>query len=43
MISLSYEKDFLEKNILTKARPIQMNKELLEFCKKKIETLLKRD
>jgi len=37
---LPYEKDFSEKNIPTKARPIQMNKELLEFCKKEIETLL---
>ena len=42
IISLPYEKDFSEKNIPTKARPIQMNKELLEFCKKEIETLLKK-
>ena len=42
IISHPYEKDFFEKNIPTKARPIQMNKELLEFCKKEIETLLKK-
>ena len=42
IISLPYEKDFSEKNIPTKARPIQMNKELLEFCKNEIETLLKK-
>jgi len=42
IVSLPYEKDFSEKNISTKARPIQMNKELLEFCKKEIETLLKK-
>jgi len=40
MISLSYEKDFNERMILTKARPTQMNAELLEHCKKKIQTLL---
>ena len=35
MVELSYEKDFDERNIPTKAWPIQMNKELLEFYKKK--------
>ena len=30
MVSLPYEKDFTEKQIPTKARPIQMNPELLE-------------
>jgi len=36
MVELPYEKDFDERNILTKARPIQMNKELLEFLDKKL-------
>ena len=36
MVSLPYEKDFNEKQIPTKARPIQMNPELLEYCKKEI-------
>ena len=40
--NITYEKDFFEKNIPTKTRPIRMNKELLEFCKKEIETLLKK-
>lgn len=42
MIELSYEKDFEEKNIPTKARPIQMNSELLEFCKKEIKILIEK-
>ena len=42
IIELPYEKDFSEKNIPTKARPIQMNQELLEICKKEIESLLLR-
>ena len=36
------EKDFNEKQIPTKARPTQMNNELLEHCKKKIEDLLNK-
>ena len=40
VVYLPYEKDFSERNIPTKARPIQMNQELLEFCKKEIQTLL---
>ena len=40
MVSLPYEKDFNEKQIPTKARPIQMNPELLEYCKKEINDLL---
>ena len=40
MVSLPYEKDFNEKQIPTKARPIQMNPELLEYCKKEISDLL---
>ena len=39
MISLPYEKDFDEKNISKKARPIQM-KELLNYYKKEIQDLL---
>ena len=37
---LPYKKDFNERHIPTKARPIQMNKELLEYCKKEIQELL---
>ena len=40
MVSLPYEKDFNEKQIPTKARSIQMNPELLEYCKKEINDLL---
>jgi hypothetical protein len=40
IISLPYELDFNERNIPTKARPIQMNQELLEYCKKEIQELL---
>jgi len=40
IISFPYEKDFNERMIPTKARPIQMNAELLEYCKKEIRTLL---
>jgi len=32
--------DFDERIIPTKARPTQMNAELLEYCKKEIQTLL---
>ena len=42
MVSLPYEKDFTEKKISTKARPIQMNPELLEYCKKEINDLLNK-
>ena len=42
MVSLPYEKDFNEKQIPTKARPIQMNPELLEYCKKEINDLLNK-
>ena len=34
------KKKFNEKQIPTKARPIQMNLELLEYCKKEINDLL---
>ena len=40
MISLPYEKYFSKKQIPTKARPIQMNPRLLEYCKKEIKDLL---
>ena len=40
MVSLPYEKDFNEKQIPTKARPIQINPELLEYYKKEINDLL---
>ena len=39
-MQLPYEKDSNERQIPTKARPIQMNNELLEHCKKEIENLL---
>ena len=39
-VELPYEPDFSEKNIPTKARPIQMNKELLSYCEKEIQNLL---
>jgi len=40
IISLSYEKDFDEQNIPTKARPTQINSELHDFCKKEIQNLI---
>jgi len=40
IISLPYEKDFKERMIPTKARPTQMNAELLEYCKKEMQTSL---
>ena len=42
MVSLPYEKDFIEKQIPIKARPIQMSPELLEFCQKEINDLLSK-
>ena len=42
IVQLPYEKDFNERQIPTKARPIQMNNELLEHCKKEIEDLLNK-
>ena len=42
MVSLPYEKNFNEKQIPTKARPIQMSPELLEYCKKEINDLLSK-
>ena len=40
LINLPYEKHFREKQIPTKARPIQMNEELLQHCQKEIKDLL---
>ncbi|GAV92387.1 Peptidase_A3 domain-containing protein, partial [Cephalotus follicularis] len=40
MVSLPYEKNFTEHNIPTKARPIQINYELMRYCKKEIQELL---
>ena len=40
IVSLPYKKDFDERNISTKARPTQMNVELLEYYKQEIQTLL---
>ena len=37
IVQLPYEKDFNERQIPTKARPIQMNNELLEQCKKELK------
>ncbi|KAL6335940.1 hypothetical protein AAG906_003565 [Vitis piasezkii] len=39
-VELPYEPNFSEKNIPTKARPIQMNKELLSYCENEIQDLL---
>ena len=41
-VALPYVKDFHEKNIPTKARPIQMSQELMDTCKAEIEDLLKK-
>jgi len=40
IVDLPYEKDFREKQISKKARPIQMNEELLQYCQKEIKDLL---
>ena len=42
IVDLPYVKDFYGKNIPTKARPIQMNAETVEFCKKEIHDLLEK-
>lgn len=39
-IESTYEKDFNEKDLPTKGRPIQMNQELMKYCKKEIQELL---
>jgi len=43
IVTLPYIKDFSEKKIPTKARPIQMNAETLEFCQKEITDLLAKN
>ena len=40
IVKLPYVKNFNEKNIPNKARPIQMNSETVEFCKKETHDLL---
>jgi hypothetical protein len=42
VVQLPYESNFNEKTIPTKVRPIQMNQELLEYCKKEIKDLLQK-
>ena len=42
VVKLPYVKDFNERNIPTKARPIQMNQEIMEFCKNEINDLLEK-
>ena len=42
MVNLPYAKEFKEHLIPTKARPIQMNQEQLEYCKKEIKDLLSK-
>ena len=39
---MSYIQNFDESKILTKTRPIKMNEKLLEYCKQKIDSLLKK-
>ena len=41
-VSLPYEKHFHEIDIPTKARPIQMNSDLIKYCKEEIESLLNK-
>ena len=41
-VALPYVKDFQEKDIPTKARPIQMSQELMDTCRTEIEDLLKK-
>ena len=40
IVDFPYIKDFDEKNIPTKACPIQMNAETVELCKKEINDLV---
>jgi hypothetical protein len=42
IVSLPYNKEFSERGIPTKARPIQMSSSLLEHCKKEIADLLQK-
>ena len=43
IIKLPYEENFDERKIPTRARPIQMNKEILEYSKKEIQDLLEKN
>jgi hypothetical protein len=43
IVSLPYVKDFSERKIPNKARPIQMNAEILDFCQKEIVDLLAKE
>ncbi|XP_069147065.1 uncharacterized protein [Solanum lycopersicum] len=42
IVTLSYEDSFSESDIPTKSRPCQMNAELVDFCKKEIDSLLQK-
>ena len=42
-VSLSYIEGFDENQIPAKARPIQMNAQLLEYCKEEIKDLLNKN
>ncbi|KAG5632511.1 hypothetical protein H5410_004228, partial [Solanum commersonii] len=42
IITLPYEDTFSEDDIPTKSRPCQMNDELVELCKKEIDSLLQK-
>ena len=42
IVKLPYIKEFNESKIPTKARPIQMSQEVLEFCKTEIQELLNK-
>nr|KYP37212.1 hypothetical protein KK1_041602 [Cajanus cajan] len=42
IVNLPYEKDLNETQIPTKARPIQMNEQLLHYCHKEIKDLLSK-
>jgi hypothetical protein len=42
VVQLPYEDNFVDNDIPTKARPIQMNQELLETCKKEIQDLINK-
>lgn len=42
IINLPQESDFMESNTPTRARPIEMNQELLELCKKEIQNLVEK-
>ena len=42
IVTLSYEYSFSESDIPTKSRPYEMNAELVNFCKKEIDSLLQK-